>query len=169
MNVKPAIRIITGTKTPVIWSTSRATGGLEFCASLTSRLMAASRVSSPTLAASTSSEPSILSVPADTPLPLTKGIASDSPVSRDSSAELFPSTTMPSTGKFSPGRILSCCPGSTSATGTRRSSSLSISVTNRGVRSYSFCIARDALVRAFISSALPRLTKPITNKAASKN
>ena len=92
-------------------------GALLPCASCTIRTIWAKTVSLPTLVAFILRRPILFSVaPITSSLgPLSTGM--DSPVNMDSSTAEVPSTTMPSTGSFSPGRTTTRSPTSTSSTG----------------------------------------------------
>ena len=81
------------------------------------RTIWASTVSAPTRSARITRPPVPLTVPPITrsPGPFSTGIGS--PLIIDSSTALAPSTTMPSTGTFSPGRTRSRSPGTTCSSG----------------------------------------------------
>ena len=85
-------------------------GALVAAASLTIWMIWDSVVSSPTLKAWHLIKPDWLRVAADTwsPSPLSAGMLS--PVRADSSTALLPSSTIPSTGIFSPGRTTKTSP-----------------------------------------------------------
>ena len=92
-----------------------------------------------------------------------------SPVIIDSSTELDPSSTTPSTGTFSPGRTRRRSPGLTCSSGTSRS--LPSSATSRavfGARPSSALIALLVWLRAFNSSTWPSSTSVVITAAASK-
>ena len=144
----------TGTKTPEIRSASFWIGGLDACASATSRAMCASAVSFPTAVASISRTPSPSIVPPITRSPSFFSTGMDSPVSMDSSTEERPDRTTPSTGTASPGLTRSRSPGTTSASGTSRSAPFSIRRAVRGARLSSRRTASDA------RAAGPRLEPP---------
>ena len=95
--------ITTGTKNPEITSARRPIGGLEFCARFTILIICASAVSLPTRVALNKMEPVLFKVPATTSSPSFFSMGMGSPVSIDSSIAVWPSTTRPSTGIFSPG------------------------------------------------------------------
>ena len=94
---------------------------------------------------------------------------SGSPVSIDSSSELLPSVTTPSTGTFSPGRMRSESPTFTSDSGT------SVSLPSRpmrralfGFRPSSDLMAADVCERAFSSRIWPNSVSEMITAAASK-
>jgi hypothetical protein len=99
-----------GTNQAETRSASRWIGARLRCASATICTMRASRVSRPTPRASTIRDPVPLTVPPTTSLPAFFVTGIDSPVTRDSSTALAPSTTTPSTGTFSPGLTRSRSP-----------------------------------------------------------
>ena len=80
------------------------------CAWPTSWTICASRVSEPTRSARMMNDPVPLMVAPMTLLPDAFSTGIDSPVIMDSSIELRPSRTTPSTGTFSPGRTRSLSP-----------------------------------------------------------
>ncbi len=129
----------------------------------------ASTVFEPIESARITSAPLVLSVApiSSSPGPLGTGIGS--PVSIDSSTELLPSITTPSTGTFSPGRTRSELPTWTWASGT--SASLPSALIRRavfGARPSSDLIAADVCERAFSSSSWPRSVSEMITAAASK-
>ena len=99
-----AISITLGTNTDDILSASRPMAGFEPWAFFTRWIIWAKAVSLPTRVASYTMAPWVFSVPAETSssTPLLTGMGS--PVSMLSSIRVLPSTTRPSTGRFSPGR-----------------------------------------------------------------
>ncbi len=120
-SVPSAITITTGTKTAEMRSASRWTGALPVWARATSRPIWASVVSSPTRVARTSSVPDVLTVAPVTASPGPTSTGTGSPVSRDVSTALRPSTISPSVAIFSPGRTRNRSPSASAATGTRSS------------------------------------------------
>ncbi len=116
-----AVVITAGTNQAATRSASRWMGARLRWASPTIRTIWASRVSLPTRSAIITKLLLPLTVPAVTrsPGPFSTGIGS--PVSIDSSTALWPATTVPSTGTFSPGRTRRRSPGSMAASGTSRS------------------------------------------------
>ena len=84
-NETRAMPMITGTKIPAMRSTSFCTGALLPCASCTSRMICASRVSLPTFAAVKRKLPRWLTVPANTVSPGPLAAGTGSPVSMLSS------------------------------------------------------------------------------------
>ena len=110
--------ITIGTNTPETLSATFAIGAFVAAASLTSRIICESAVSSPTRTASHFKKPELFTVAAETESPglLSTGILS--PVSADSLTALPPSNTTPSTGMCSPGRTIKISPCFTCSTGT---------------------------------------------------
>ena len=95
--------ITTGTKKAEITSAKRPIGGFEFCARFTILMICASAVSLPTRVALNKIMPDLFKVPATTSSSSAFSAGIGSPVSMDSSIEVCPSNTTPSTGIFSPG------------------------------------------------------------------
>ena len=110
-----------GTNQDATRSASRWIGARVRCASPTMRTICASSVSAPTRSARITSVPVPLIVPPVTRAPGSFSTGMGSPVTIDSSTELRPSTTTPSTGIFSPGRTRSRSPTATLASGTSSS------------------------------------------------
>ena len=100
------------------------------------------------------------------PSALLRGILS--PVSIDSSTEVSPPVTIPSTGIFSPGLIISFSPTCTSIMETSFSVPSLITLAIPGRKSISFLIASPALPFAFVSKNLPRSINVIIIEADSK-
>ncbi len=98
-----AIAITIGTNIADILSASLAIGAFEFCVSSTRLIILASTVSSPTLVVITLIVPVVFILAVYTLSPLVFSIGMLSPVNIDSSIEVIPSITSPSTGTFSPG------------------------------------------------------------------
>ncbi len=121
MNVTTAIARTTGVKIPLTTSAIRAIGAFEPCASWTSLTICCSAVSLPTFVAPNRNAPVLFIVPANTSSPSRFSTGMLSPVSIDSSTVEAPSVTRPSTGTFSPGRIETTSPTSTSAMATSTS------------------------------------------------
>ena len=113
-----AIVITAGTNIPDTRSAIFAIGALVAAASLTIWMICESVVSSPTLVASHLRKPDWFMVAADTlsPSALSTGILS--PVSAASLTALVPSSTIPSTGIFSPGLTTKISPFFTWSMGT---------------------------------------------------
>ncbi|KAF5032031.1 hypothetical protein DSECCO2_621520 [anaerobic digester metagenome] len=84
-------------------------------------------------------------VPPTTPSPSRLSAGMGSPVIIDSSTELSPPTTVPSTGTFSPGRTRRMSPTTTSSMGTSTSRSLRITVAVLGRRPIRLLMASDVL------------------------
>jgi hypothetical protein len=91
----------------------------------------------------------------------------DSPVTIDSSTELSPSSTSPSTGTFVPGRMRSRSPTCTSAVGSSSSRPSRRTTAFGGARSSSARMASLAPPRARISNQWPSRTKTARKAAAS--
>ncbi len=93
----------------------------------------------------------------------------DSPVTIDSSTELRPSSTMPSTGIFSPGRTRSLSPTFTCSSGTSYSlPSSRMMRASLGERSSSARMALLVRLRARSSRTCPSSTRTMIAAAASK-
>ena len=139
------------------------------CASATIWTICESRVSAPTRSARMISDPVPFTVAPMTLSPAAFSTGIGSPVSMASSTELDPSTTVPSTGTFSPGRIRSRSPGRTRSRGTSSSlpSSLSL-LAVLGARPNRALIAALVCPRAFSSRTCPRSTRVTITAAASK-
>ena len=105
-----AIAMTTGTKTPDTLSATFAIGAFVAAASLTIWMICASVVSSPTLVASHRRKPDWFTVAADTGSPTFLSTGMLSPVNAASFTALEPSSTLPSTGIFSPGRTTKMSP-----------------------------------------------------------
>ena len=167
-NVISAKPSTTGTKTALTRSTARWMGAFAACADSTSRITRASVVSAPTAVVRSSRAPSVLMAPPVTrsPGPLATGMLS--PVIRDSSTWLRPSSTSPSTAMRSPGRTRTRSPRTTASTATSASTP---SRSTRAVAGRNNCSARiaEAVSRlARPSSHLPRSTRVTTTAALSK-
>ncbi len=102
-----------GTNQPAIRSTSFWIGARERWACATMSTMRASKLSAPTRSARITKDPVVLSVAPVTRSPACFSAGIGSPVIIDSSTALWPSSRMPSTGTFSPGRTRSRSPGTT--------------------------------------------------------
>ena len=124
VKVTIATAMTAGTKYPETASASRWIGALDACACRTIVMIWASMVSAPTFSARTRSDPVVLMVAPMTGSPerLVTGIGS--PVTIDSSTADVPDSTTASTGIFSPGRIATSSPTTTSSTGISVSSPL---------------------------------------------
>jgi hypothetical protein len=169
MNVTNAIAITAGTNQPATLSASRWIGARVRCAWLTICTICASMVSLPTRSARITRDPLPFMVAPITREAAVFSTGADSPVIMDSSTALSPSSTMPSTGIFSPGRTRSRSPGFTSSSGTSRSEPLSlIRRAIFGLRSSSARIALDVWLRARSSNTCPSNTRVTIAAAASK-
>ena len=158
-----------GTNQAATRSAVRWIGARDRWASATICTIRASIVSRPILSARMTNEPVWFIVPPMTPSPAVFVIGIDSPVTSDSSSEERPSSTMPSTGTFSPGRTRSRSP---IWTWSRVISSSVPSALIRcavfGVRSSSARIAPEVRSRARSSSTCPSSTSVVMTAAASK-
>ena len=147
----------------------RCIGALERCACATIWTICDSTVAEPTCSERISKAPLVLSVAPISLSPTRLVTGNGSPVSMDSSSALLPSSTMPSTGTFSPGRTRRLSPSCTSARGM--SSSLPSGCTRRAVlgdRPSSDLMAAEVLDRAFSSSNWPNSVSEMMTTAASK-
>ncbi len=108
-------------------------------------MICASTVSFPIFSARTRRTPFTFRVPPTTPSPSCLSAGMGSPVIIDSSTELSPPTTTPSTGTFSPGRTRRTSPGTTSSIPTSTSRPSRTTVAVRGRRPMSFLMASDVL------------------------
>ena len=115
--VDSAASITAGTNHIVTLSTIAWIGSLEPCASSTRRMICASTVCPPTAVARRVKAPFWFTVPPTTGRPADFSTGTGSPVIIDSSTQLRPSTTSPSTGTRSPGRTSTRSPVATSAIG----------------------------------------------------
>ena len=139
------------------------------CASATMRTICARSVSLPTRSARITKLPVPFTVPPVTRLFSVFSTGIGSPVIIDSSTEVAPSRTIPSTGTFSPGRTRRRSPGLTCSRGM--SASVPSSRTRRAVLGASpnkALIARLVLLRARSSNTWPSSTKVVITAAASK-
>ncbi len=116
--VKSAMPMTAGTKTPDTLSATLAIGAFVAAASLTIRIICDKVVSSPTRTASQRRKPDWFRVAAETLSPACLSTGMLSPVSAASFTALVPSTTMPSTGIFSPGLTTNTSPILTCAIST---------------------------------------------------
>ena len=116
--VRAAAAITAGTNHMVTRSTMAWIGSLEPCADSTMRTIWASTVSAPTAVARKRKEPVLFTVPPTTDAPASFRTGTGSPVTMLSSTKEAPSSTSPSTGSRSPGRINTTSPAPTSATGS---------------------------------------------------
>ena len=113
--------ITTGTNTPATLSAVLEIGAFLPWASSTTLIILARVVSSPTRVIRTVSEPFTLMLPPVTSLPGAFSTGRLSPVSMDSSTPPEPSSTSPSSGTRSPGRMRMSWPTATSPGSTLRS------------------------------------------------
>ena len=138
-------------------------------ASLTSLTICANMVSLPTRSARMTSDPVRFTVAPTSRLPGALSTGIDSPVIMDSSTELDPSSTIPSTGTLSPGRTRNLSPGLTCSSGM--SSSVPSSCSTRavfGLKSNRARMAPLVRLRARNSSTCPSRTSVVMAAAASK-
>ena len=157
------------TKVPATWSAMRCMGALERWARATICTIWDSTVADPTRSERITNAPLVLSVAPISGSPTCLLIGSGSPVSMDSSSALWPSTTTPSTGTFSPGRTRSRSPTCTWASGT--SSSLPSALIRRAVLGANPSrerMAAEVWERALSSSTCPSKVNEMITAAASK-
>ena len=169
MKVRIAISTTAGTNQPDTLSASAWIGARERCASATMRTICASMVSWPTRSARISRPPVPLTVAPVTFSPAVFSTGTGSPLIIDSSTLLWPSSTTPSTGIFSPGRTRRTSPTTTSSSAT--SCSVPSDDTRRavlGARPSRARMARPVAERARSSSTWPRSTSAVITAAASK-
>ena len=113
--VRIARTMTEGTNIPETLSAMRASGAFVAAASDTVRIICASVVSSPTRVARHSMYPCWLMVAEETLSPSALSTGMLSPVRADSSTDVIPLRTVPSTGIFSPGRTTKTSPMETSS------------------------------------------------------
>ena len=118
MKLTMAMLMTAGTNTPETLSATLAMGALVAAASLTILMIWERVVSSPTRVASQRMKPDWLMVAAETRSPTSLSTGMLSPVSAASLTAVWPSSTTPSTGMFSPGRTTNTSPFFTWAMGT---------------------------------------------------
>ncbi|MNV18330.1 hypothetical protein D3C71_1091520 [compost metagenome] len=167
-NVNTAIDNTASTNQYATVSAMRCIGARERCACATNCTICASMLSSPRRSARTTRLPVPLSVAPITASPTAFATGTGSPVSIDSSMEERPSTTVPSTGTFSPGRTRTRSPGCSAA--MSRSSSRPSSRSTRavfGARPSSALIAADVFARARSSINWPSSVSEMIIAAAS--
>jgi len=168
-NVTSAMPMTAGTNTPATLSARRAMGGLVALASSTSCTILARLVSAPTRVARNVNVPVRLIVAALTASPGPFSTGMDSPVSALSSMELVPSSTTPSTGRLSPGRMRMTSPTTMASAATSRSPpSTSTTRAVLGARSMSFSSAPPVLALLRVSRYLPTVTSARMVPALSK-
>jgi len=163
-NVSTATDNTTSTNQYATVSAMRCMGARERCACATSCTICASMLSSPRRSARTTRLPAPITV---SPTALATGTGS--PVSIDSSMEERPSTTVPSTGTFSPGRTRTRSPGCSAVMST--SSSRPSPRSTRavfGARPSSALIAAEVFARARSSINWPSSVSEMIIAAASK-
>ena len=160
--------MMVGTNTREIRSTSRSTGALPDCASLTSLPIWASVVSLPTRVASTTRRPDVLSVAPVTLAPSSTSTGTDSPVSMEASIAECPDTTRPSVAIFSPGRTTKRSPTWTSAIGTRTSLSPRSTLASFAPMLSSSRSAAELCPFARVSNHLPSSRNVITTQTDSR-
>ena len=165
---RSAARMTSGTKTWEMRSTSRWTGALRDCASLTSRAMPASVVSWPTRCASMIRRPEAFMVAPVTILPGETSTGRDSPVSMDSSTAEVPDTTTPSVAMRSPGRTTNCSPTCSCSIGMRTSWESRRTATSFAPRLRSSCNACEERPFARASNQRPSSKKTITMAEVSR-
>ena len=163
-----AISMTIGTKYPETTSARRAIGALEPWACSTSRTIWARAVSPPTRVARKTIEPFPLMLAPVTGSPAFFSTGMLSPVSMDSSTEVYPSTTSPSTGTFPPGLTRTRSPTSTSAIGISVSAPSWITSAVFGARPMSFLMACEVLPLDTVSRVLPSRMRAMMTAAVSK-
>ena len=166
--VSAASPITTGTNHRVMRSTSPWMGSLPPCAASTMRMICASIVASPTAVARKVSAPVWLTVPPVTAAPAALATGAGSPVIMDSSIQLSPAVTSPSTGARSPGRRSSRSPVRTSAIGTSTTVSPRWTRAMRGCKPTNRLIACDVRPLACASRNRPSRISVTMTAAASK-
>ena len=166
--VAMARQITIGVKMPLMTSASRAIGGLEPCASCTSRTICCSAVSFPTFVAVNLNAPVLFIVAPKTSSPACFATGRLSPVNIDSSTADAPSTKRPSTGIFSPGRTITTSPGTTSAIAISCSAPLRQTLAVLGCRPSKRRIASPVWPFARASSQRPNKISAMMTLAASK-
>jgi len=148
-------------------SARRCEGALEFWAICTSLTIWARAVSAPIFVARNLNVPVLLIVAPTTVEPISFFTGRLSPVSMLSSTLDSPSTTTPSTGILSPGRIITMSSRSTSEVGTSTGCPSRMTVAWGGARFIRAWIAWEAPARARISIQWPKSTKTSSRTAAS--
>ncbi len=167
--VSTATRITPTTKNPATASAIRCIGALERWARATICTICDSMVSAPTFCASITRLPWVFRVAPIRASPTRLVTGTGSPVSMDSSTALSPSSTVPSTGTFSPGRTRKWSPWWTWGSGM--SSSRPSALMRRavfGASPSSDLIAADVCERALSSSICPSSVSEMITAAASK-
>ena len=150
-----AIKRTAGTKIPATRSATFAIGALLAAASDTNFMTPAIVVSSPTFVASHLRYPEVFVVAAKTCEPTVFSAGMLSPVRADSSIELLPSKTMPSTGTASPGFTIKVSPRVTSFDKITTSLPSLMTVAVLGVSFIRLLIALVVLPFATVSRSLP--------------
>ncbi len=167
--VTTAMASTASTNQPATTSARRCIGARERCACATIATICESIVSAPMRSACITSAPLVLIVAPTTLSPARLRTGIGSPVSIDSSIELSPSMTTPSTGTFSPGRMRSRSPTCTWLSGM--SPSVPSSFRRRavfGARPSNDFSAAEVWPRAFSSSIWPSSVSDTITAAASK-
>ena len=150
-----AIAITIGTKYPDTVSASLAIGAFVPCASSTNFIIWARAVSPPIFSALNLITPFLLILAPVTLLPTFFSTGILSPVSIDSSTDVYPSITTPSTGILVPGFTNSISPISTSSIGVSTSLPSTNTIAVLGCSPISFLIASDVFPFDFDSKYLP--------------
>ena len=164
-----AMPTTTGTNLPATISANFWIGARERWALATISTIWLRTVSPPTRLASITSEPVPLMVAPVTVSPLVFSTGMDSPDIMDSSIEDRPSTTTPSTGILSPGRMRSLSPTTTASISISSSvPSGRMTVAVLAARSSSARIAEPVCSRARISRICPSRTRTTITAPASK-
>ena len=163
-----AITTTTGTKYPAIISASFAIGAFEPWASSTNLIICEIAVSLPTFSALNLIVPFLFILAPTTELPIFFSTGILSPVNIDSSTEVWPSITVPSTGILEPGLTIIISPTSTSSIGISISLSSLTIIAVLGLSPINFFIASPVLPFARDSKYLPSKTNVIITPALSK-
>ena len=158
----------TGTKNFEIRSAKFCIGAFERLALLTMSMICASSVSAPIFLAFISKLPVPFTVPPTTESPSIFSTEIDSPVIIDSSTELLPFVTMPSTGIFSPGLIFNKSFTFTCAKGILCSTPFLMTVASGGTKFKRARMALFVLPCAFSSNTWPNNINVSMTVAASK-
>ncbi len=130
-------------------------------------MICARTISFPTRSARMRRTPFTFRVPPTTASPSRFSTGMGSPVIIDSSTELSPPTTTPSTGTFSPGRTMMMSPGTTASTGTSTSRPSRMTVAVLGRRPTRLLMASDVFPFARASRYRPSVRNEASITAVS--
>ena len=150
--------ITMGTNTPLTLSASLAIGAFVAAAVSTSLIIFERAVSSPTFSALTFKTPFAFIPPLVTAEPVSLKTGMLSPVIADSSTELSPEITIPSTGTRAPGLITTVSPFFSCEDGISFIVPFSSMITVSGTKSIRASIAVVVLLFALVSMYLPSVT-----------